>query len=120
MVVAALACGGDDSGARSVRAPADPPDTPPRLLTGERAYDARCATCHGLHGMGTEQGPPLVHRIYEPAHHSDAAFHLAVTRGVRAHHWGFGDMPPVADVTASEVAAIVSYVRWLQRRAGIT
>ena len=54
-----------------------------------------------------------------PSHHGDAAFLFAVQRGVAAHHWRFGDMPPQPQVTAGEVEAIIPYVRWLQREAGI-
>jgi hypothetical protein len=60
-----------------------------------------------------------VHRIYEPDHHADPAFQLAVARGVRAHHWRFGDMAPVPGVSESDVTAIIGYIRWLQRQAGI-
>ncbi len=59
--------------------------------------------------------PPLVHKIYEPGHHADGAFLLAVSRGVRAHHWPFGDMPPVDGVSQEDVQKIVAYVRALQR-----
>lgn len=93
--------------------------TPAAHLTGERRYDERCASCHGARGAGTPQGPPLVHRIYRPGHHADQAFRLAVARGVAAHHWRFGDMPPVPGVAPGEVDAIVAYVRWLQGEAGI-
>lgn len=75
--------------------------------------------CHGDVALGTAQGPPLVHIIYEPNHHADAAFLLAALRGVRAHHWGFGDMPPQPQVSREEMAEIVKYVRWLQREAGV-
>lgn len=57
--------------------------------------------------------------IYEPGHHADGAFFLAAARGVRQHHWSFGDMPAVPDVTPQEVAAIIAYVRALQRANGI-
>ena len=40
-------------------------------------------------------GPPLVHKIYQPGHRSDMAFVLAAQNGVRAHHWPFGNRPPV-------------------------
>jgi mono/diheme cytochrome c family protein len=92
---------------------------PPQLAEGERLFDANCAACHGPRGTGTDHGPPLVHIIYEPNHHSDAAFQLAAKNGVRAHHWTFGDMPPVPGVTSEQVTEIVAYVRWLQRQAGI-
>lgn len=93
--------------------------TPVSLAEGERLFNANCARCHGPRASGTDQGPPLVHLVYEPNHHGDAAFQRAAALGVRAHHWTFGDMPPVPGVSEAEVAAIVSYVRWLQREAGI-
>jgi hypothetical protein len=40
-------------------------------------------------------------------------------RGVAAHHWRFGDMPPQPQVSAAEREEIIAYVRWLQRDAGI-
>jgi cytochrome c len=97
----------------------DPGPVPAELADGERTYDANCRSCHGPLGSGTEAGPPLVHRIYEPSHHSDAAFQLAVRRGVRAHHWSFGHMPPLPTVDSAGVAGATAYVRWLQRQAGI-
>ena len=96
----------------------DPGPVPGELAQGERGYDRSCRPCHGPLGTGTEAGPPLVHEIYEPNHHSDAAFRLAVTRGVRAHHWTFGNMPPLGMDSAS-IAEVTAYVRWLQRKAGI-
>jgi mono/diheme cytochrome c family protein len=97
-------------------------DVPPLSSIGEAgraAYDRRCLRCHGPHGSGSAAGPALVHRVYRSAHHADVAFALAVRRGVRAHHWRFGDMPPQADATADEVGAITRYIRELQRRNGI-
>jgi hypothetical protein len=60
-----------------------------------------------------------VHKIYEPSHHGDAAFQFAAAKGVRAHHWNFGDMPKLTGVTTEDVEQIIKYVRYLQRRAGI-
>lgn len=97
----------------------DPGPVPAELVGGERVYDGSCRSCHGPLGTGTDVGPPLVHRIYEPSHHSDAAFRLAVTRGARAHHWRFGNMPPVPGVDSMGIAEVTAYVRWLQRQAGI-
>ena len=88
-------------------------------MPGEAIFNQKCAVCHGLHAAGTPQGPPLVHRYYEPGHHSDMAFLLAVRRGVRAHHWRFGNMPPVPGVSDAEVRDIIRYVRALQRANGI-
>ena len=89
---------------------------------GEVFYTAACASCHGTNAAGQEGiAPPLVHRIYEPSHHGDMAFVLAARNGVRAHHWPFGDMPPVGQpLTDGELAAIIAYVRELQRANGIS
>lgn len=86
---------------------------------GEVLFNQRCAVCHGRNAAGSAQGPPLVHRIYEPGHHSDMSFLLAVRRGVRAHHWRFGNMAPVPGLSEAEVKDIIGYVRALQRAKGI-
>lgn len=95
------------------------PDLTAVQARGAELFAETCAACHGEAASGTEQGPPLVHKIYEPSHHGDAAFFLAVTRGVRAHHWSFGDMPPQPQVGMEDIEPIVAYVRALQRANGI-
>jgi len=91
----------------------------PNAARGKALYDEKCASCHGADLKGTDQGPPFLHRIYEPSHHGDASFQLAVRNGVRAHHWKFGDMKPVPGLSADDVAHIVAYLRSQQRRVGI-
>ncbi|MBI5237505.1 MAG: cytochrome c [Deltaproteobacteria bacterium] len=86
---------------------------------GEGLFNSKCAMCHGRKGAGTKMGPPLVHKIYEPNHHADISFHMAVQRGVRAHHWGFGDMPKINGVTEADADEIIRYIRSLQKEAGI-
>ena len=87
---------------------------------GKRAFEAKCAECHGINAAGQNGvAPPLIHKIYEPAHHSDMAFVLAAKNGVRAHHWSFGNMPPVEGLTDADVKLIARYVRELQRKNGI-
>ena len=87
---------------------------------GRDTFNASCATCHGTDGAGVDgAGPPLVHIIYEPNHHADITFYMAVQRGVRAHHWRFGDMPAINGVSDTEIAMIISYIRELQRANGI-
>lgn len=105
--------------AQMVWAKQDIPAVPAEFSKGEAKFKANCARCHGERGVGTNQGPPLVHKIYEPNHHGDAAFQRAAASGVRAHHWQFGDMPRIEGVTPDDVTQIVAYVRWLQRQAGI-
>ena len=89
------------------------------LSKGEALFNANCSKCHGVRGTGTDKGPPLVHRIYHPNHHSDLSFHWAVERGVTAHHWRFGNMPPIKGLTPQDVDLIIKYVRDLQKEAGI-
>lgn len=97
-----------------------PDSLSPAAMMGQRAFDATCAACHGQNATGKMGfGPPLVHKIYEPGHHADIAFQMAVQNGVRAHHWKFGDMPAQSGLTRADVGNIVTYVRELQRANGI-
>lgn len=86
---------------------------------GEAAFDANCAKCHGKNAAGTNSGPPLVHDFYNPGHHGDDAFFAAAKRGVRQHHWRFGNMPALPHVTKADLTKIVRYVRELQKANGI-
>ena len=109
-----------DGGGPPIAAVSVPETLSARARAGQTSYDASCASCHGRHAAGQDGvAPPLVHVIYEPGHHGDESFQRAVARGVRAHHWRFGDMPPVEGLTRREVAGIVAYVRELQRANGI-
>ena len=93
---------------------------PAELQVGEAKFNAHCSACHGPQATGTQQGPPLVHKIYEPNHHGDAAFLRAAEFGVKAHHWEFGNMPKIEGVSSADVEQIIRYIRWLQRQAGIS
>ena len=95
------------------------PELSAAAAAGETAFDKNCVQCHGANAAGSEQGPPLVHDIYNPGHHGDGAFVRAAQQGVRQHHWPFGDMPAQPQVSEEEVAAIVRYVRELQVANGI-
>ena len=86
---------------------------------GQAAFNANCVACHGLNGAGSKKGPPLIHKIYNPGHHGDRSFVMAARQGVRQHHWRFGNMPAQPQVSASDITAIISYVRELQTANGI-
>ncbi|MDO9459148.1 MAG: cytochrome c [Alphaproteobacteria bacterium] len=79
-------------------------------INGKTAFDANCATCHGLNAAGTStiRGTMLM-----------APFFLRPSLGVRQHHWPYGDMPPQRHVTEPQVATIVQYIRELQVANGI-
>jgi mono/diheme cytochrome c family protein len=97
----------------------EPTPTPGATLDGRGLYAANCARCHGGDLKGTSLGPPLLDAIYRPAHHSDAAFRVAVKSGVRPHHWNFGPMPPIPGLTDEHVGEIIAFVREEQRAVGI-
>lgn len=108
----------------SVRKDKNPFHLPPEGFVadstkGKVLFTQNCLSCHGIRGQGTNQGPPLVHNTYNPRHHADLAFNLAVKNGVRSHHWKFGDMKPLPNVSPESVGHITAYVRELQRSAGI-
>lgn len=93
--------------------------TPEHLVKGRETFATMCALCHGPDAGGSISGPPLVHPFYSPNRHADIAFFLAIQRGVRAHHWRYGDMPAVVGVDAQEAEQVVAYIRYLQRGSGI-
>ncbi len=89
---------------------------PFQLALGKQLFEDNCSKCHGQWGNGTDQGPPLTHRFYLPNHHGDEAIYRAAMNGVRAHHWNFGNMPPVEGITRRKLDRIVPYIRWLQKQ----
>ena len=88
------------------------------VAEGEVLYQASCAECHGTDLRGTDKGPSHLSIVYEPNHHGDAAFALAVINGVQQHHWPFGDMKPVPGLDEADMERIVAYVRENQRIHG--
>jgi len=79
--------------AQSWQVPQPNPGLMPNPASGKTLFLQHCAVCHGPQLMGVDKGekkgPPLLHKIYEPSHHSDMVFQLAVKNGVRAHHWSY-------------------------------
>ena len=105
------------SRATEFRIPAEGFETDPRR--GRQLFVVNCAQCRGADALGTEQGPPLIHRIYEPSHHSDLAFYRAIALGVHQHHWEFGDMAPVPALDGEDAAPLIAWIRAEQRAVGI-
>ncbi len=119
LVTALSACSDSNNSDAAPIVYGPPQDFVADVTQGRKLFYENCATCHGTLGQGSNSGPPLIHKIYEPSHHSDGAFYIAVQTGTRQHHWKFGDMPPVSNVKAEEIGHIVAYVRERQRRKGI-
>ena len=108
-----LACGGAESGEGTSGGGES------AFREGESTFSTHCSVCHGAVGEGTQTGPPLVHAIYNPNHHSDFSFHNAVNNGVPQHHWVFGDMAPRPGLSEGDVNNIICYIRTLQVKEGI-
>ena len=90
------------------------------MLNGGARYSSTCADCHGGRLQGTAAGPSFLDPIYAPDHHGDDAFRLAVARGVQPHHWDFGPMAAQPTIDATEIDAIIAFVRGKQRAAWAT
>ena len=88
------------------------------LALGEQVYGEACASCHGSDLRGTDLGPSHLSIVYEPGHHSDESFRSAISNGSPAHHWSFGDMPPVGGLDDAQVDAVIAYIRDVQEREG--
>lgn len=106
-----VSCGGDSGESDGVQ--------DANLTTaGEALYQAHCASCHGTDLRGTDKGPSHLSVVYEPNHHGDASFLLAVRNGSLQHHWRFGDMEPIEGLSDEDVAAITAFVREQQEIQG--
>ena len=100
-------------------APTPPPEPRFSGTDGRSLYGQACSVCHGQALEGTNAGPTFLNRIYAPGHHADISFMFAIERGVRAHHWNFGNMAPVEGLSQEQVLAIIAFIREEQRAAGI-
>jgi mono/diheme cytochrome c family protein len=104
----AASCSGDDS-----------PPGASESATGAELYARSCASCHGSDLRGTDRGPSHLSQVYAPDHHPDASFRAAIVQGSPAHHWDFGDMPPVGGLSDEEIGQIIAYVREQQEAHGL-
>ena len=120
VLLASAACGEEGApGGGSEQAAPRVYDLSEKGIAGEGLFNANCAACHGPGASGTDQGPTFISGIYHPGHHADFSFVSAMRNGVRAHHWRFGDMPPVPGLSDQDVETIICYVREVQRQNGL-
>lgn len=115
VATAVLVLAGCGAGGSEDRIPIQDPEL---VESGSTLYAVHCAECHGDDLRGTDRGPSHLSEVYEPGHHSDEAFLVAVMTGVAPHHWDYGPMPPVQGLTEADVEAIVAFVREIQRVEG--
>lgn len=95
------------------------PDLSEAAQSGEIVFEQNCTMCHGTNASGTDSGPRLIQKTYEPSHHADEAITRAVMQGAPQHHWPFGDMPALPHVSPEEIDQVILYIRELQRANGI-
>lgn len=95
---------------------ADTIEVPFQYAKGQQLFQQNCSACHGSTLKGSEQGPPLLHPFYKPSHHGDASFYRAGLKGVKAHHWKFGDMPAVPGMTEAKMKSIIQFIRYYQKQ----
>ena len=75
---------------------------------GRTSFETRCARCHGGDGNGGEMGPPIALRL---SAHDNAQLAKVIRDGVPLK-----GMPPNV-VPDSEMAALVKFLRTIERRA---
>ena len=114
LTVTLSACGGDDP----VAAPTESLVPLAADADGGSVYQARCASCHGEDLRGTDKGPSQLSIVYEPNHHGDESYRSAIRNGVAQHHWGFGNMPAVEDITDDQIERVITYIRTQQQEFG--
>ena len=78
---------------------------------GQMVFNTNCASCHGVNAAGGMGGPPLIHTLYNPGHHSNQSFINAMRNGVRQHHWNFGDMPSQQQVAFGDMVFVIKFIR---------
>jgi mono/diheme cytochrome c family protein len=113
LALSLAACGAPTGGDTGI-----PVQDPDLVAEGDVLYQVNCASCHGADLKGTDLGPSHLSVVYEPSHHGDGAFEMAIRIGTRQHHWPFGDMAPVEGLSDEDIEAIIAFVREAQRLKG--
>ena len=108
VVVSFAACGGSSKPAAQPAAPS----ATAQIEHGKQLYGAKCASCHGDAGQGTDKGPPVVGKEAFPLEPRDRA-----KRDVRFHTaadvfaWATKHMPADApgSLSTDEYLAIFAF-----------
>jgi cytochrome c oxidase cbb3-type subunit III len=80
-------------------------------LRGKSIFEAKCATCHGLDGLGGEHAPDIIRRAGVKALSDDALLNVI--------HEGIPEegMPGFPSIGGEDAQALVAYLRFLQGRS---
>jgi cytochrome c oxidase cbb3-type subunit 3 len=81
-------------------------------LKGRRVFELRCATCHGLDGLGGEHAPDII-RQTAVSSLSDQALLDLIHDGIPQ-----GGMPAFPEMGQEDAQALVAYLRFLQGKSG--
>lgn len=96
------------------------PRLSPQALAGQQVFGQVCAACHGTALRGSDAGPPLLHPFYAAGMgHGDDIILAAATKGAKAHHWKFGDMPKPDGVAPGQEKDLLAYIRAMQAANGL-
>ena len=82
--------------------------SPHPQLRGKSIFELRCATCHGLDGLGSEHAPDVIRRTAVRTL-SDQALLTLIHDGIPP-----AGMPGFADMGKEDGQALVAYLRFLQ------
>jgi cytochrome c oxidase cbb3-type subunit 3 len=77
-------------------------------LEGKNVFELRCATCHGLDGLGGEHAPDIIRRTEVKTLSEQALLNL-IHDGIPQR-----GMPGFSDMGAEDSRAVVAYLRFLQ------
>jgi len=77
-------------------------------VKGKSTFELRCATCHGLDGLGGEHAPDIVRRPEVRALSNDALLHV-IHEGIPQQ-----GMPGFGDLSQGDIEAVAGYLHFLQ------
>lgn len=80
-------------------------------LRGRNVFETKCATCHGLDGLGGEHAPDIVRRLAMRTI-SDQSLLDVIHEGITE-----AGMPGFANLGKEDDRALVAYIRFLQGKS---
>lgn len=86
----------------------EPTPSPRPELKGKSVFEAKCATCHGLDGLGGEHAPDIVRRLSMRTL-SDEALLNVIHEGITE-----AGMPSFTNLGKENDQGLVAYIRFLQ------